>query len=74
MNTAKTIVRSLLFAAAFLALGLVASTRRAVVSPPARCGQSAAVDPAVLSQIARAQAAVALSQASGAASRLPFGF
>ena len=74
MNTPKTIILGLLFAGAFLALGFIASNRRAVVPTPVRCDQTAAIDPAVMSQIARAQAAVALSQASGAASLLPFGF
>jgi hypothetical protein len=74
MSTPKTIILGLLFASAVLALGFVTSTRRAVVPTPVRCGQTAAIDPAVMSQIARAQAAVALTQASGAASLLPFGF
>jgi hypothetical protein len=73
MNTPKTIFLGLLFAGAFLTLGFVANHRRAVVPPPVRCDQTAAIDPAVMSQIARAQAAVALSQAPGAASLLPFG-
>jgi hypothetical protein len=74
MNTPKTILLGLLFAGAVLALGFVASNHRADVPMPVRCDQTAAIDPAVMSQIARAQAAVALSQASGAASLLPFGF
>jgi hypothetical protein len=74
MTIPKTILLGLLFAGAVLALGFVASNRRAVVPPPVRSDQTAAIDPAVMSQIARAQAAVALSQASGAASLLPFGF
>jgi len=74
MNTPKTIILGLLFAGAFLTLGFVANNRRAVVPTPVRCDQTAVIDPAVLSQIARTQAAVALSQASGAASLLPLGF
>jgi hypothetical protein len=74
MNTPKTILLGLLLAGAFLAFGFLTSNRRAVVATPVRCDQTAAIDPAVMSQIARAQAAVALSQASGAASLLPFGF
>jgi hypothetical protein len=74
MTTPKTIILGLLFASAVLALGFGTSNRRAVVPTPVRCDQIAAIDPAVMSQIARAQAAVALSQASGAASLPPFGF
>ena len=74
MNTPKTIILGLLLAGAFFTLGFVARNRRAEVLPPVRCDQTAVIDPAVLSQIARTQAAVALSQASGAASLLPFGF
>ena len=74
MNTPKTIILGLLFAGASLAFGFVASNPRAVVPTPVRCNETAAIDPAVMSQVARAQAAVALSQASGAASLLPFGF
>ena len=73
MNTPKTILLGLLFAGAFLALGFVASNRRVIVPAPVRCDQTAAIDPAVISQIARAQAVVALSQAAGTASLLPFG-
>ena len=73
MKTPKTILLGLLFAGAFLALGFVASNRHAAVPTPVRCDQTAVIDPAVLSQIARAQAVVTLSQASGAASLLPFG-
>jgi hypothetical protein len=73
MNTPKKVIISLLFAGAFLALGFVASNRRVIVPAPVRCDQTAAIDPAVISQIARAQAVVALSQSSGAASLLPFG-
>ncbi len=73
MKTPKAILLGLLFAGAFLALGFIASNRRAAVPTPVRCDQTAVIDPAVLSQIARAQAAVTLSQASGAASLLPFG-
>ena len=73
MNTPKKVIISLLFAGAFLALGFVASNPRAVVPTPVRYNETAAIDPAVMSQVARAQAAVALSQAAGAASLLPFG-
>jgi hypothetical protein len=73
MKTPKTIILGLVFAGAVLALGFVASNRRAVVPAPVRSDQTVAIDPAVMSQIARAQAAVALSQASGTASLLPFG-
>ena len=73
MHTPRTILRGLLIAGAWLAFGVVASNR-AVVPAPIRRDQPAAIDPAIMSQIARAQAAVALSQSSGAASRLPFGF
>lgn len=73
VNTPKTILLGLLFAAAFLALGFLASSHRPVVPPPVRSDQIIATDPALMSQIARAQAAVALSQTAGAVSRLPFG-
>ena len=73
MNTSKTILLGLLLAGPFLALGFAEGHRRAVGPTPVRCNQCAAIDPAVMSQIARAQAAVAMSQASGAASLLPFG-
>ena len=73
MNTPKKVIISLLFAGAFLALGFVASNRHAVIPPPVRCNETAAIDPAVMSQVARAQAAVALSQTAGATSLLPFG-
>jgi hypothetical protein len=73
MNTPKTIILGLLFAGASLVFGFVASNPRAVVPTPVRCNETAAIDPAVMSQVARAQAAVALSQAAGAASLLPFG-
>jgi hypothetical protein len=73
MKTPKTILLGLLFAGAFLALGFVASNPRAVMPTPVRCNETAAIDPAVMSQVARAQAAVALSQAAGAASLLPLG-
>ncbi len=73
MNTPKTIILGLLFTGAVLALGFVASNRHAAVPAPVRCDQTAVIDPAVMSQVARARAAVALSQAAGAASLLPFG-
>ena len=73
MNTSKTILLGLLLAGAFLAFGFVAGNRGAVGPTPVRSDQCAAIDPAVMSQMARAQAAVAMSQASGAASLLPFG-
>ena len=74
MNTPKTLVVGLLFAGAFLAPGFAASHRRAVLEKPIRCDQTAPIDPAVMSQVARAEAFVALSQSSGAGDRLPFGF
>jgi hypothetical protein len=74
MNTWKTIFIGLLLAGALLALGFVGSNRRAIVVPQVRCYQSAIVDPAVMFPIARPQAAVGLSQASGAVSPLPCGF
>jgi len=73
MNTPKTILLGLLFAGASLALGFTDSNHRAVVPAPVRCNETAALDPAVMSQVARAQAAVALSQTAGTASLLPFG-
>jgi hypothetical protein len=73
MNAPKTITCGLLFTVALLAPGSVAHHRPAALMP-ARCGQAAALDPAVMSQIARAQAAVALSRSAGTASLLPFGF
>jgi hypothetical protein len=73
MNTPKKVIISLLFAGAFLALGFVASNRYAVIPTPVRCNETAAIDPAVMSQVARAQATVALSQTAGAASLLPLG-
>jgi hypothetical protein len=74
MNTPKTILLGLLFAGAFLAFGFAASNHRAVVPTPVHSNETAALDPAMMSQVARAEAAVALSQAAGTASLLPFGF
>ena len=74
MKTLKTILLGLLFTGAVLALGFVASNRHAAVPAPVRCDQTAVIDPAVMSQVARARAAVALSQVSSTASQLPFGF
>jgi hypothetical protein len=71
-NTTKNIIVGLLFAGAFLALGFAVSNRRAIAAVPARYDQTATLDPAVMSQIARAQASVALSQGSGAQGLLPF--
>jgi hypothetical protein len=73
MNTPKTILLGLLFAGASLAFGFAARNPRAVGPAPVRCNEAAVLDPAVMSQVARAQAAVALSQAAGTASLLPFG-
>jgi hypothetical protein len=73
MNIPKTILLGLLFAGAFLAFGFVAGNRHGVIPAPVRFDQTAAFDPAVMSQVARAQAAVALSQAAGAANLLPLG-
>jgi hypothetical protein len=44
------------------------------VPTPVHSNETAALDPAMMSQVARAEAAVALSQAAGTASLLPFGF
>jgi hypothetical protein len=74
MKTSKTILLGFLLAGAFLALGFVASNRPAVVPAPARCDQSASIEPAVMSQIARARAFAVLSEAPGSANLLPFGF
>jgi hypothetical protein len=73
MNTPKTILVALLLVSALPAFGWVASHRRAAAAVVSR-DPAARVDPALLSRLARAQAAVALAQSSGAASRLPPGF
>lgn len=73
MNTPKPVLVALLFAGVFVVLGYGASHRRAAAAMASRA-PTAVVDPALMSQLARAQAAVALSQSSGAASRLPPGF
>lgn len=74
MNTPKTILLILLWSGAFLTLGFAASNRRAVAHAMIRRDPTAAIDPALMSRLARTQAAVALSQTAGAAARLPFGF
>jgi hypothetical protein len=72
MHPLKRIILGLLFAGALFAVGVVASNRRAATTTAPR-DQTAASDPTVMSQIARAQATAALSQASGAVSLLPGG-
>ena len=59
MNTPKTILLGLLFAGASLAFAFAASNPRAVVPAPVRGDETAVLDPAVMSQVARAQAAAA---------------
>ena len=73
VNTPKTILLGLVLAGAFLAPGLVAGHRRPVAPPPVRSDPILVTDPALMSQLARAQAAAALAQSAGAGSRLPFG-
>jgi len=70
----KTIALGLLFAAAFLTLGFITGNRPESVPAPGRRVHADPADPAVLSQVARAQAAAILSPAPDAARLLLSGF
>ena len=72
MNTQKILLIGLLLAGTFLAFGCADSKRRKDVVAPAGCEPTVTLDPAVMSQLARAQASVALSQGGGAPDLLPF--